>query len=298
VKSAQKSNLIFYSQSHFHLKFVKLLYRFIEFLPFAVSLPSFVVDKYKVNVFALTFGPDFAKFLFAKIKGAEIVLYIMDAWPSYHARIEKAIKLFGIKTIFFSSQQVAAIFREKGILSNAIWLPEAVRIEKYTFLPMPNRDIDVLNFGRKWDLHHDMIVEPLVKANITYLYEKIKGVIVLPQRADFLDALSRAKITICVPSNITHPQRSGDISTITMRYFQCMASKSIVLGVAPPELLELFGYNPIVEININNPFEQIQFILSHLEDYDELIERNYLEVKKNHTWAARWETIEEFIHEN
>ncbi len=74
---------------------------------------------------------------------------------------------------------------------------------------------------------------------------------------------------------------------MTQRYLHCMESKIIVLGVIPPEMIELFGYNPIVEIDIENPVAQIKYILTHLEEYSELIERNYEEVKRNHTWHKR-----------
>jgi hypothetical protein len=265
-------------------------------LPAFVRLPSWGFGRKRLTTFALIFGPDFSQFLKFRLQGDEIVVYIMDAWPSYHQRIERAIKLLGIKTIFFSSKQVADIFRAKGILHNAIWLPEAIRIEKYVALPMEKRDIDVLNFGRKWDLHHDKIVTELEKSGISYLYEKIKGILVLPTRQDFLDALSRAKITICVPSNITHPQRSGNISTITMRYFQCMAAKTIVLGVAPDELKELFGYNPVIDIDINNPVEQIKNILKNPHLYSDLVEKNYQTVKNNHTWYHRWVFMKDYLN--
>jgi hypothetical protein len=296
VEKTKQDNTFFVPRNDTYDLIIKYIYHFLEYLPFSISIPSFKFFGKKNTCFAVVLGPDFSQFLMHKLAGDEIVVYMMDAWPSYHPRIEKAIKILGIKTIFFSSKQVADIFRGKGVLEHSIWLPEAVRIDKFYTQSQEKKDIDVLNFGRKWDEHHDKIVAALENDQISYLYEKIKGVIVLPTRKNFLDALSRAKITICVPSNITHPQRSGAISTITMRYFQCMAAKTIVLGVAPEELKELFGYNPIVEIDIEYPVEQIKDILKNLDKYDALIERNYQTVKNSHTWYHRWLYIQNHLN--
>jgi len=75
-----------------------------------------------------------------------------------------------------------------------------------------------------------------------------------------------------------------------------MAARSIILGVAPPELVELFGYNPIVEIDMNKPFEQIQNILANTDLYSNLIEKNYETVKNYHTWYHRWRSIQSQIY--
>ena len=291
-KNDTANKVVFIKENTFSSKAGKLFLFVLEKINLSFRLSIFFNRNRKNTTFALILGPDFGKFLSHRLKGNEISVYIMDAWPNYHSRIETAIKVLGIKKIFFSSQQVADIFRAKGILEQSIWLPEAVRFEKYFSKSLEEKNIDVLNFGRKWDLHHDKIVHRLEENNISYIYEKIKGVLVIPDNIAFLDFLSRAKITICVPSSISHPARSGEINTMTQRYLQCMAAKSIVLGVAPPELIELFGYNPVVEIDINNPFTQIESILQNLHLYEPLIEKNYEEVKKNHTWENRWLQIQ------
>jgi Glycosyl transferases group 1 len=296
IKKHVSNRVLFTQISKNYIKLSHLVFRFLEKLSFLKTIPRLKTSK-NIN-FAVVMGPDFGQFLLSRLRGDEIVLYMMDAWPNYHTRIAKGIQLLGIKTIFFSSSQVAEIFKAKGILKHAIWLPEAVRIEKYTAKPMQERNIDVLNFGRKWDLHHNLIYQALQDNNISYLYEKIKGVLIIPDRDAFIAALSDAKITICVSSNITHPERSGEICTITMRYFQCMAAKTILLGRAPQELIDLFGYNPVIEIDMENPFLQIQSILNNPDAYTTLVEKNYETVKSKHTWENRWLQIMSHIDNN
>jgi hypothetical protein len=74
-----------------------------------------------------------------------------------------------------------------------------------------------------------------------------------------LFGLANSKISICVPSDITHPERTGNISTITNRYLQSMASKCLILGKLPHDMLHLFDYNHIIEIDEENPVLQIVF---------------------------------------
>ena len=101
-----------------------------------------------------------------------------------------------------------------------------------------------------------------------------------------IGTLSRSKIAICIPRNITNPELY-DLSTITSRYFECFSSKCLVLGDAPSELIELFGYDPIIRIDYNNPQKQVSELLLNFNNYISLIEKNYLEVIKNHQWDNR-----------
>jgi hypothetical protein len=74
-----------------------------------------------------------------------------------------------------------------------------------------------------------------------------------------------------------------------------MASRCLILGILPDDMLPLFNYNPIVEIDDHNPVAQIEFILSNFDTYIPLIEKNYDQVKKFHSWEARLNQIQNFI---
>jgi len=76
-----------------------------------------------------------------------------------------------------------------------------------------------------------------------------------------------------------------------------MASKCLVLGKAPEEMIQLFGYNPVVEVNMENPAEQSIEILENYENYNELIEMNYKTVVEYQTWAKRWDQISTILSE-
>lgn len=171
------------------------------------------------------------------------------------------------------------------------WVPEGIDPSSYRFYDYQNKDIDVIEFGRKHLPYHQTIRGFLENTEKVHLYEQNKGELVFSDRESFIDGLAHSKISICIPSNITHPERSGDIETMTVRYLQSMVSKCLIVGHAPAEMVELFGYNPVVEIDNVEPGTQLLHLLDHYEDFIPLMERNYHQVIENHQWSRRWEEI-------
>lgn len=225
------------------------------------------------------------------VQSARKSIYIFDAWPAKHAEITRFVDSWGIQYAFVSSSQASERLDAVSEHCTFMWVPEGIDPTRYQQRSFIERDIDVLQLGRRHDAHHALIAPALEEAGKSYLYEKQKGTIVFPRREDFVGGLARSRISICVPSNVTHPERAGDIETMTIRYLQSMVSKCLVLGHAPAEMIELFGYNPVVEIDMGSAAEQILEILARYEDYLPLIERNFSLVTAEHTWARRWDRM-------
>jgi len=222
-------------------------------------------------------------------------IYLFDAWPSSYDQIAKFTDHFHVRNLFVSSRQSALLLDKMSSSTNVHWIPEGVDPTRYHHKPSNQRRIDVLQMGRKWDSYHERILQPIESAGYIYLFEKVKGQLVFPSRQEFINGLSDTKISICFPSNITHPDRAGGVSTLTTRYLQSMASKCLVVGTPPPELNDLFGYPPIIEADLDNPAGQLKAILSQYEQYADLIESNYEAVCQNHTWERRWQEMQTHI---
>ena len=79
-----------------------------------------------------------------------------------------------------------------------------------------------------------------------------------------------------------------DVDMLTMRYFQSFASKALVLGHCPDLLKELFGYDPVVEADLEDPCTQVTDILDNYSAYQGLVERNYKTLLEGHTFSHRW----------
>jgi len=218
-------------------------------------------------------------------------IYLFDAWQHDHEDIKSSAVFYKIDYIFTSSSQAASLLRETVKDIRIKWIPEGITPNEYKFLPYDKKNIDVLSVGRKYNQHHEKIVKELEQLGLTYIYEKNKGQLIFPDRKDFINGLARSKISICVPSSVTHPERAGNIETMTIRYLQSMVSKCLVLGHAPQEMIDVFGYKPVIELDMKNPVSQISYLLDNFNSYVPLIEKNYKEVLNNHTWENRWNTI-------
>jgi glycosyltransferase involved in cell wall biosynthesis len=253
-------------------------------------------DK-KEAYFAALIGQDFVKvypYLFLNRKKRYI--YFFDAWTKDLPLFVDFIRQCKIDRIFVSSSQAVNGLNEKLGRPIAEWIPDGIDITAYKQIPYDQKDIDVIQIGRKYDTYHEQILPFFNDTNRVYLYEKTKGTVIFPNREDFINGLARSKISICFPSSITHPERSGAMETMTNRYLQSIASKCLIIGHAPKEMIELFGYNPVVEIDPDAPVEQLNTILNHYTDYIPLIEKNYEMVSKYHTWKNRWEQIKDRIN--
>ncbi len=218
-------------------------------------------------------------------------VYMFDAWPARHPAILKFVSDWGVQFAFVSSRQAAERLAKVSERCTFIWVPEGIDPARYQRRSSLERDIDVLQLGRKFDAHHTLIAPALERAGKSYVYEREKGKIIFPARQQFIDGLARSRISICVPSSVTHPERAGDVETMTIRYLQSMASKCLVLGHAPAEMVDLFGYNPVVEIDDVNAAGQVLDLLVNYESYQPLIEKNYASVTSEHTWDNRWSRV-------
>ena len=246
--------------------------------------------------FAVLMGGDFNKFYpYAFMNRKKRHLYFFDAWTKDQPEMVDFIRRCKIDQVFVSASQAVTELNEKLGQTLAYWIPEGIDISAYKYFSYNQKDIDVIQIGRKYDWYHELILPFLGETNKVYVYEKTKGTVIFHTRESFIDGLARSKISVCFPSNITHPERAGMIETMTNRYLQSMASKCLIVGNAPQEMVELFGYNPVIEIDRAGPKEQLKTILDHYSDYIPLIEKNYEIVSKYHTWKNRWEQIKAII---
>jgi len=242
---------------------------------------------YFVVLMGLEFRKCFPHFMHSGRKS----IYLFDAWPRGHELIAEFVNYWKIDHVFLTSSQAAKRLSASGRSCIYSWIPEGINPELYRQCAYSDKDVDVLQLGRRYDAHHERIARALEQDRRVYLYEKVKGEIIFPTRKEFIDGLARTKISICVPSSITHPERAGDIETMTVRYLQSMVSKCLILGHAPEEMISLFGYNPVVEIDMSDPIRQIRSLLDNFADYIPLIEKNFMAVVEHHTWYQRWRSI-------
>lgn len=263
-----------------------------------VTKPQYLEDPLNdpKSLFTILMGIDKRKYLpHADRTSHARMIYLFDAWPKEYQRIVRFITDYRIDNVFVSARQSADDLNALVNKNLFHYVPEGVDPSVYRYARYDAKDIDVLALGRKHDRYHERILPALQRNDRTYLYEVLKGHIIFPDRKGLIDGLARTKISICVPGSITHPERSGHVETMTMRYLQSMASKCLIVGHAPAEMIKLFGYNPVIEIDWDHAEDQIEDILQHFHFHIPLIERNYKEVLANHTWSHRFHQIKKIL---
>lgn len=243
------------------------------------------------------------RILFASLSGIEYVkifqhylfrsklkvIYQFDSWTHDNVINENAFRSFRINIAFISIKKASEYFNSLNIPGfKAYWMPEAINSDSYHWRDYEMRSIDILQYGRCWEWLHEQILSFCKTNNINYQYPQGSGSVKLQfkNREELLNGLSNSKIAICVPKTITHPD-TYDLPTVTTRYFECMASKCLILGRAPQDLISLLGYNPVIEVDDANPREQIKYLLKNFNSFIPLIEKNYENVKLKHQWKNR-----------
>jgi hypothetical protein len=219
---------------------------------------------------------------------AETIVYAMDVWPAKYDRWEAFFRRHRMHVAFITARQSARRMRERVPGLDAIWLPEAIDPAGYRGeKPLAERSIDVLEMGRRLAAYHERVRPYCQSHGYVHRYETAPGQIIFPTYQDFVAALGDSKVSVCFPSSLTHPQRSGDVETLTLRYLESIAARTILLGRCPGELKDLFGYNPVVEADLENPAAQLDAILADVGRYTEMVDRNHGRMTEVATWDVR-----------
>ena len=280
--------------------FIKIIKRrFFDELLLRINfkLPNLKIPIYRNELtFSMLMGVgDFRFFIRSYKLHHNNAVYLFDAWPIHYKYIKFACKSLNIKYLFCSSQ--IATNNLNKILENTevIWQPEAIDASSYRWKDYNKRTIDVLQFGRKYEQIQSDLVRSLEELSINYVYQKDK--LVFPTREEFIEGLASSKISLCFPRSLTNPEIAYNQETMTVRYLQSMVSKTLVVGKCPEEMKKLFSYNPVIELDMQNPGGHIKHLLENYNDYIPLIERNYQEVIKSHQWTNRWDKIRTILHQ-
>ena len=293
------------------LKISSRVYTFLHHL----SRP--ILKHIKKNSINISLGLPYEIYLFSKtfpyftFGDRYRVLWTYDVWEPKYKSFEELVIAAKINLLLLSSRQASEYFKALNIPGCEVhWIPESINPGDYYIRPTVDRSIDVLSFGRVYRKYHDRISKLCESNNLNYQFEKLnestdvalKGVkpeaLQFPSWDQFKVALSKSKICICFPKNITHPEQAGNVSTITLRYLQAMASKCLIVGEIPLETKHLFDYDPFISVDWNDPFGQLQQILSNYDDYAGLIERNYRSVTEKFHYDFAINNIQMLINQN
>lgn len=223
----------------------------------------------------------------------EIVPLVWDCWPDNVPTVSTFFMRHNVRTAIFTSSQTAEVFRKKFPQMNVLTITEGVNNALYSKgKPLLDRTIDILEVGRAWV---DFFKTPL-PAGVNHIKTGNKAR-TFNTDEDFRKALANTKVTINVPRCDVDKSTTGNIETLTQRYWECMLSRVVMVGRAPRELTDLIGYNPVVNVTGDDYAPVINDILDHIEDYQSLVDRNFEVAVKMASWDIRVKQIADYLTE-
>lgn len=219
----------------------------------------------------------------------EVIPFIWDCWPCYYDKMEKWLRKHKVKTAIFTSSMEMEEMKRRVPEINYIHCPEAVDTSLYKpGKPLKDRTIDLLEFGRS----NRLVIGDDKIEGINHVCTKV-GDKFIYDNDQLFDAMGDAKITICLPKSMTHPQIAEGVETLTQRYWEAMLSRVVIVGHCPKELEELVGYNPVIEVDgVRLEVRgRIFDILKNIESYQELADKNRETALRMGDWKVRMKDV-------
>ncbi len=229
----------------------------------------------------------------------EIIPMLWDCWPDSWSVLSRDLRLLGCKVCFMTSSVVAEHFGKTMPDIRFYHVAEAVDMNDYCpGKPLEERNIDIYEIGRKYETYHRRLVEAGLGQRYNFVYcSKVpkKGPnFAFDSWTDYCDGLQDSKITISFPASVTNPLIAG-IETLTMRYWESMLSRCLIVGHAPKELIDILHYNPVIEADMDNPDKQLVHILANISAYQPLVDKNRQEALKYAPWDVRMKDIRKIL---
>lgn len=221
----------------------------------------------------------------------EIIPMFWDCWPNIYNKVCKFLSKHNVKTAIFTAEGCANYMRKEFPEMNILHLPEGVDTCNYgPGKLLKDRTVDLLEFGRdvKTALHKE------VPSCLNYLHSK-PGVYLFEKYEDFYDTMLNTKITIAYPRCTLQPEATGGLETLTQRYWEGMLTRMLMVGHAPKELVDIIGYNPVIELDSKHDVEQIIDILNNIDSYQSFVNKNREAALQYGDWNVRMRTLMNYL---
>lgn len=228
----------------------------------------------------------------------EVIPFIWDCWPRYYDKMEKWMHRHKVKMAFFTSSQEMEAMQQRLPEVKMVHCPEGVDASLYDKgKQLTERSIDLLEFGRGLLADSSSFDEEFgrkFERPFNHVRTQVDGKFLFTEE-QLYKAIADAKVTICLPRSVTHPDVAEGVETLTQRYWEAMLSRNVIIGKAPQELIDLIGYNPLIDLHEEGFAEQLNEILSHIEDYQALVDKNYETALRLAPWDVRMQQVMRFL---
>ena len=224
----------------------------------------------------------------------EIVPMLWDVWPQNVEPLVRFARRNRVRIIFCTSSQTVARLQELLPGVNVEWVPEGIKIDAYPCGGLlSTRRVDILSYGRQMESTMEQLRSFASETNLNVLFRKGREHL-FSNFDELIGGLQSSMITICYPQSMTHPGRAQGLETLTQRYWEAMLSGTLLAGHAPQELVEVCGYNPVIELG-DKPCKIIGDVLNRIDEYQALADRNRRCAEEKAGWDKRMPIIMEAL---
>lgn len=216
----------------------------------------------------------------------ETIPFIWDCWPSLYDRTEQWLKKHKVKTAIFTSTISAAEMQRRCPDMNILRVTEGINVTSYSAgKPLAERNVDFLEYGSKQRNLFSKPIEGINHVNSTSIITQMMTWDTL------VETMADAKVTLALPRCDVDPVGTEGLETLTQRFWEGMLSRSVLVGRAPKELIELIGYNPVIDLDRENAESHVKNIINNIEKYQTLVDRNRETALKMAPWDIRIKKI-------
>lgn len=223
----------------------------------------------------------------------EIIPLIWDCWPMYFEKTCQWFIKHDVRTAIFTSSQTADRMIARFPQMNILYIAEGINTDFFDGgQVLKNRIINLFEMGsvKRGYFRKKYPEQYKILHNKRESWEN-RG------QDDLARFLQNSRLSVIFPRSITEPETAQGIETLTQRYWECMLSRILMVGHAPKELIDLVGYNPVIELDMEHDLEQIKQILSDIDNpiYQAMVDRNRETALKMGSWDIRMKQVMEWL---
>jgi glycosyltransferase involved in cell wall biosynthesis len=223
--------------------------------------------------------------------------YVWDCWPDNESRWASMFQRWKPEFVFFSCRAAADHWAPKLPHTHVEWSPEAVEVGAYRPGPdLAERRTLLLELGRRHPTFHKRASAILAERGAVHLHSSEERQFVFADRAALIAGLQSTVASVCYPGSVTDPGgRTGIWETMTHRYLEAAATRTLIVGGIPQEMRDLFGFTPGVEVDPDDPDEALSRILDDPGAYQDLVDRTHARLLEVASWDVRVREIRQVI---
>jgi hypothetical protein len=274
---------------------------------FRQLLPKTIIPVSGDVIWTVLMGPENCLLDVCRLEqspGSKRVLYLFDTLEIHIPAVKYILDRCDWDVLITSFDDAKAMLeKETGRKWHAIG--QGVIPERFEPIPLADKSIGFCSYGRRDYRLHQAILDFSRQNNVYYdftTWESMRGDVTPDQLySQYAWHLRHAVFSVNLAVEITNPQRAGNLSPTTCRWFESAAAGSVMIGVPPssPTFSNYFPSNSVLPIDLKTSHAVLMRQISDLWERRQTLHDDALHVRdaylKRWTWENRVKAILELL---